>query len=139
MEDRILKIFYGFYEGLAKCRKTVFENPRLNNITLNQIHYLEAIQKLQPAMLNAIAKSMDVACSSATVAITKLIKAGYVTKKESDKDKRAIYVQLTEKGDEIVRAKNEIIKAYIDNVLSQLNDDERETFLGLSEKVIAMF
>jgi DNA-binding MarR family transcriptional regulator len=68
------------------------------DISLNDMHVIEAIGLTQKKNMSTIAKLLEVTVGTLTIAINSLVKKGYVKRVRSAKDRRVVLVSLTEKG-----------------------------------------
>lgn len=67
--------------------------------------------------------------------VTSLIKRGYLTKKRNPADGRSSLVYPTEKAEELKISKRHVETAYYEYLLEALNDEEKENFSMLLNKL----
>ena len=67
--------------------------------------------------------------------VTSLIKRGYLTKKKNPADGRSSLVYPTEKAEELKISKKHVETAYYEYLLEALNDEEKENFSMLLNKL----
>ncbi len=67
--------------------------------------------------------------------VTSLIKRGYLTKKKNPADGRSSLVYPTEKAEELKISKRHVETAYYEYLLEALNDEEKEIFSMLLNKL----
>lgn len=67
--------------------------------------------------------------------VTSLIKRGYLTKKKNPADGRSSLVYPTEKAEELKISKRHVETAYYEYLLEALNDEEKENFSMLLDKL----
>lgn len=67
--------------------------------------------------------------------VTSLIKRGYLTKKKNPADGRSSLVYPTEKAEELKISKRHVETAYYEYLLEALNDEEKENFSMLLNKL----
>ena len=75
---------------------------------------------------------LGVRVSSLNELLSKLEKAGYVTREPSEQDKRVMLVRLTEKG----RSEQQQESFDFNDIFSCLSEDEREAFGGYLDRII---
>ena len=68
------------------------------NISVNDMHIIEAIGTGEPKNMSTVAKLMSVTVGTLTIAINNLVKKGYVSRVRSEEDRRVVLIFLTEKG-----------------------------------------
>lgn len=67
-------------------------------ISINDMHIIDAIGVCDPKNMSTVAKAMSVTVGTLTTAINNLVKKGYVSRVRSPEDKRVVLLSLTEKG-----------------------------------------
>jgi|YelNatPaOPRAMG01_1025707.scaffolds.fasta_scaffold49512_2 DNA-binding MarR family transcriptional regulator len=67
--------------------------------------------------------------STLTAATDVLVKAGYVKRYRTDEDRRAVFIELTEKGNEKANEIEKSMREYVNEKLSVLSDEQFEKLL----------
>ncbi|MCL4407062.1 MAG: MarR family transcriptional regulator [Thermotogae bacterium] len=67
--------------------------------------------------------------STLTAATDVLVKAGYVKRYRTDEDRRAVFIELTEKGNEKAGEIEKSMREYVNEKLSVLSDEQFEKLL----------
>lgn len=96
------------------------------DISVNDMHVIEAIGVENPLPSSVVAKSLDVTMGTLTKAIDGLSDKGYVNRERSTQDKRVVLLSLTEKGEKAFDHHAEFHRNMIKSVISQLSLEERE-------------
>ena len=86
-----------FNETLEIERKYV-EKSEFGDISVNDMHILEAIGTERAKSMSSAAKIVGVTVGTLTIAMNSLVKKGYVMRERSEKDRRVVLVTLSEKG-----------------------------------------
>jgi len=128
-----------FHDALQALRRAV-EAELLqeiqDQITGPQMFMLYYIDQLGPCKLTELAEKLEVKPSAVTVMIDRLEKAGFVERTHDTVDRRAVRVEATPIGREVlekaVAKRNEIIGAY----LSRLGPGEAWQVTALLEKMV---
>lgn len=106
-------------------------------VTGPQLFMLYYIRKHEKCKLTQLADFMCVKPSAITVMIDRLEKPGYVRRLNDPADRRAVLVEITEEGNELLQkallAANETSRAY----LSKLEPNEAALITELLEKMVA--
>ena len=68
------------------------------DLTNNDMHVIEAIGPEEGNNMSSIAKKLNITVGSLTTAMNSLVNKSYVSRSRSEKDRRVVYVKLTEKG-----------------------------------------
>jgi DNA-binding MarR family transcriptional regulator len=124
-------------QSMQDHEEGVIRTSEFANLTLTQIHYLDAIRHFDtPPTVSQVAECMDIAKPTATNAIDRLENDGYVRKVPSADDRRVWHVHLTTKGLRISDLHDQIHQGYAENFEKSLNKEELDVFVVLLNKVI---
>jgi DNA-binding MarR family transcriptional regulator len=124
-------------QSMQDHEEGVIRTSEFANLTLTQIHYLDAIRHFDtPPTVSKVAESLDIAKPTATNAIDRLENDGYVRKVPSADDRRVWYVHLTTKGLRISDLHDQIHQGYAENFERSLNKEELDILVVLLNKVI---
>ena len=94
------------------------------DITNNDMHVIEAIGISTMKNMSTIARALSVTVGTLTISMNSLVKKGYVVRNRSEKDRRVVYISLTEKGRKAYRHHEEFHKEMIDAMTKDLSQDE---------------
>lgn len=106
------------WEGLALITE------EFQDITMNDMHIIEAIGIDQMKNMSMIAKQLRVTVGTLTIAINNLLKKGYVERTRGQKDKRVVFISLSEKGKKAYRHHENFHKDMVDKMLGCLEEEE---------------
>ena len=121
---------------VAQTEETAKEKFDLTGLTLTQMHYLETINLLHNPNLTELASSLKLTKPTVTVAIDKLIDKNYVSKVQSDADRRSAHLHLTEKGKQINQIHELAHKTISDSICQKLNSKEQQLLIVLMNKIL---
>lgn len=133
--EKILLEFIATLDHTLKKQQTA----GFSQLTFSQFQYVDAIATLGEPTVSEVAARLGFSKASATAAINKLTALGFVSKTQSEVDKRVFYVDLTESGRRLVEARARTIQAYVDFVVSALTEDEMRQFEAILGKLVARF
>lgn len=106
------------------------------DISNNDMHVIEAIGIGEGNNMSAIAKKLNVTVGTLTTAMNSLVNKKYVERKRGEKDRRVVYVKLTEKGEAAYRHHENYHMQMTRAILDKLSEDEipvlMKTLDGLS-------
>lgn len=94
------------------------------DITNNDMHIIDVIGVDNKKNMSSIAKELRITVGTLTIAINNLLKKGYVERTRGQKDKRVVYISLSEKGKKAYRHHEQFHKKMVDEMLSNLNEQE---------------
>ena len=107
------------------------------DLTNNDMHVIEAIGTGEGNNMSSIAKKLNITVGSLTTAMNSLVNKSYVMRERSEKDRRVVYVKLTEKGVRAYRHHEDYHRQMTEAILAKLSEDEipvlMKTLDGLSE------
>ena len=69
------------------------------DISNNDMHVIEAIGLGEGGNMSSIARKLNVTVGTLTTAMNSLVNKKYVTRQRSEKDRRVVFVKLTERGE----------------------------------------
>lgn len=104
------------------------EEENEDNLTITESFCLEVIKSLKNATVRDVAKFMRTSQPNAAYKVSNLVKKGYVTKTQSDYDKRTFFLEVTDKYYDYSKKKNQYIDVVVDRVESTCTAEEIETF-----------
>jgi DNA-binding MarR family transcriptional regulator len=107
------------------------------NLSVTQIHYLDAIRHLDAPTISGLAGYMKVANPTATIALDKLEEKGYIQKISSSEDHRVSHVHLTKKGMKISDLHDKIHQGYAEYFENALDKRELDRLVLSLNKVIS--
>ncbi|MCD8362593.1 MAG: MarR family transcriptional regulator [Lachnospiraceae bacterium] len=94
------------------------------DISINDMHILEAIGVGKPKNMSAVAKAISVTVGTLTIAINNLVKKGYVRRVRSEEDKRVVLLSLTGKGRSAYESHAAFHKNMIRTVMEGFEENE---------------
>ncbi|MEE1312751.1 MAG: MarR family transcriptional regulator [Lachnospiraceae bacterium] len=102
------------------------------NISVNDMHIIEAIGIDSPKNMSKIAGILNITVGTLTIAINNLLKKGYVIRKRSEKDRRVVFISLSEAGE---RAYYHHM-AYHQGIVERLTADLSKEEIAVLEKAL---
>jgi DNA-binding MarR family transcriptional regulator len=98
---------------------------KVETLSLPQYHLLEALRDEDELTVGALAEAAGVAPPTATRMLDCLARDGYVERRHSETDRRAVLVSLTPSGRTAVEAAHEQVDAFRRRVFEALDPAER--------------
>ena len=99
------------------------------DITNNDMHIIDVIGIDNRKNMSAIAKQLRITVGTLTIAINNLLKKGYVERTRGQKDKRVVFISLSEKGKKAYRHHENFHKDMVDSMLECLNEEETNAII----------
>jgi DNA-binding MarR family transcriptional regulator len=93
-------------------------------LSMNEIHVLEAIEKVQESSMTNVAKQLHITVGSLTTAINTLYQKNYVIRARDVNDRRKVLIQLTDQARQVLKKHDLFHEKMIDSIFSELNVGE---------------
>lgn len=107
-----------------------------DSITPTQFFLLKLIALQDTCKAADIAHILDISPSAATTILDRLYKSGWIEKKRSEKDRRIVWLTLTDNGKEIL-SKIEVKRIHLlEKQFEALREDELDTVCGVFKKLL---
>jgi len=114
------EVLVRLFNDIMHIEEKALITDEFEDISNNDMHIIEAIGIDEPKNMSSVAKALSVTVGTLTIAINNLVKKGYVNRVRSEKDRRVVYISLTEKGlrafEHHAAFHKEMIKATIDGL-----------------------
>ncbi len=133
INDILVNLFHEIWELEEKAIIT----EEFKDLTNNDMHVIEAIGLGEGNNMSSIARKLNITVGSLTTAMNSLVNKAYVERRRSEKDRRVVYVRLTEKGIKAFHHHEDYHRQMTQAILDKLTEDEIpvlvKTLKGLSE------
>ena len=118
------EILVGLFHEIMDIEEKAIITEEFQDITNNDMHVIEAIGIQEPRNMSSIARALDVTVGTLTISMNSLVKKGYVTRTRSEKDRRVVFIALTEKGKKAYAHHQRFHQEMIEAVLDGLSEEE---------------
>jgi len=118
------------------ARRILFEFFQEVDVTQTQIFTLMTLYEQAPIRLSDLSSKLKVQAPTVTGIIDRLEKSHYVRRIPDTEDRRAINVDLTDKGRKVTKKMRGIIQSKWKDILETLPAVERETYLRILKKMV---
>jgi DNA-binding MarR family transcriptional regulator len=132
--DQFSAAWEAFFRTTRRLRSRAGRLPG-DGLSLPQYHVLEALRGPVERTVGELAEAAGVAAPTATRMLDCLARDGYVTRRHSEVDRRAVLVTLTPEGIEAVEAAHEHVESFRRRVYEALEPDEREHAAALLSRL----
>lgn len=112
------------FKNIMEIEEKWLITPEFKDISVNDMHVVEAIGIKEPKSMSTVAKLMSVTTGTLTKSMDGLSDKGYVSRERGKKDKRVVFVSLTEKGRRAYRHHEKFHRNMIDNIKVGISDHE---------------
>lgn len=133
--EGIVSIISKLSQNLGEMEELAREQLNIKELSTAQMHYLEVINEMSNPNITELATEMRLTKPTVTVALDKLIQKGYVTKIQSDEDRRSSHLHLTKKGMQINQMHEHAHTQFVELMQETLEPKELEELTVLLEKL----
>ncbi|MFV0350876.1 MAG: MarR family winged helix-turn-helix transcriptional regulator [Oscillospiraceae bacterium] len=138
LENNLNNLLVKVYRSLEKLESGMLRASKNINLSINEIHMLEAIEMSSQegsASISDISAYLDISLPSVTLAVNKLVSKGYVTKERCGEDGRVVRVVLTREGHRAEHAHRYFHRSMVRSVTKELTETERNALLKGVQKL----
>lgn len=133
--DIYVERFHSAMESLKRKMIQEFSSRLEFGLTPPQFFMLRMIQDKGPCKATVLADELEVKPSAITVMIDRLVNHGLVERAQDETDRRAYFIRLTEKGQQVLADMNAIRKEIASRYFTKIDSEEAEQFLRTLEKL----
>jgi len=103
-------------------------------ITAEQYSVLTAMEDLdEPVRATDIARRLGHKVNSVSMLVDRMVKAGLITRERDLTDRRAVRLSMTSKGKRALEQATPAVSKLIEDLLSPLSHEDKDTLIGLME------
>jgi len=125
LNDLLVKLF----NNILTYEERALITEEFNDISLNDMHVIEAIGIEQRRNMSSIARSLEVTVGTLTIAMNNLVKKGYVKRTRSAKDRRVVLVSLSEKGEKAYNHHMVYHEKMIEEIMQRLKGEKLDVLI----------
>ncbi len=126
-------------EFQLKITRVIAMATEREKISVAQFRVLLALSNLGPSPMNRLAKTLRVTTPAITHFVDKLEKNKVLNRAANPKDRRSFVIQLTPKGEAILKATQGKLIKMITDVFIHFSEAEQNTVLTVYKKMIEKF
>ena len=109
--------------------KKAIITEEFKDLSNNDMHVIEAVGLGEGKNMTSIARELKITVGSLTTAMNSLVKKQYVERYRSKKDRRVVFVKLTDKGVRAYQHHEEYHRQMSQAILDRLDDEEISVLL----------
>lgn len=133
------ELFVQLFHDILIIEEKALKKGEHLNLTINDIHVIEAIGDGVPKNMSSVAKSLRVTMGTLTISVNSLVKKGYVDRVRSEEDRRVVLVSLTETGRRAYREHKRFHEQMIEGITGRLDPEESKVLAGALTNMIRFF
>ncbi len=128
--ERIAQLYPVIMRVMGRIRSIVHEGM---DLTYNQYKMLLTIYDKGSCPLNLLARELQIAMSSASEMVDRLVNLGFVYRAVDEENRRQVVIFTTEKGEELIRELRRGIVANYRTLLDKLPEQDQERLVKAFE------
>ncbi|SHJ48781.1 DNA-binding transcriptional regulator, MarR family [Dethiosulfatibacter aminovorans DSM 17477] len=113
----------------SKLNHSIKNEFKDTGLTVPQIMVLKTLSNGNRLKISEISKEMNLVNSTVSGIIDRLEKQDIVKRIRSEEDRRIVYIELSEKGNEIIKNHRAIINNFFNDTFGNLGNEEINTIL----------
>ena len=138
--DRTLNtLLVTLFREIMDIEQDALISGEFTDITVNDMHVIEAIDLGEPRPSSVVAKKLAVTMGTLTKSIDRLTRTGYVLRMRSEEDKRLVLLSLTEKGGRAYAHHQKFHEDMIQSAMGQFNQQEADILINSLKGLVEYF
>jgi len=124
---------------IENVKKLFFPEEWINldlKFSKSEIFALLFLDKRHEVTMTELVEYINSPMSTATGIVDRLVRNGYVKRDRSETDRRIVILKLTEEGNRFIKNLKDIISQYLDMVLNDLTEEEKEFLAHIVIKIV---
>lgn len=127
------------FNEIWKIEEDALTTGDFADMTSNDMHIIEAIGLGDGRNMSTIAKKLNITVGSLTTSMNSLVNRKYVVRERSEQDRRVVYIQLTEKGEQAFHHHAKFHEKMTDAVVNRLEEKELEVLVKTLDELSHFF
>ena len=132
-------ILVNLFNEILGIEEKAMTSSEFRDISVNDMHILEAVGTEEPRSMSSVAKSLSVTVGTLTIAMNNLVKKGYVNRARSEEDRRVVLISLSEKGEKAYYHHQKFHDDMIQAIMTDLDETQMDALTQALNKLRAFF
>ena len=120
------EVLVKLFRNIITIEERAIKTGEYKELTVNDMHVIEAIDIYAPKSMTTVAKSLTVTTGTLTISVNGLVKKGYVERTRSEEDRRVVLISLTEKGRRAYAQHRHFHQEMIEAIVEGLSEQEQQ-------------
>lgn len=131
LAEKLVRIF----ENVLLTEEKALSKGYFSDLSIAEMHALDAIGPYEARTMSETASTLGVTTGTLTVAIDRLVKKGYVTRKRDENDRRIVRVSLTRNGKLACRIHSKFHTVLAKRILEPYSSDEQHVLIKMVSEI----
>ena len=132
-------VLVNLFNEILGIEEKALTSSEFRDISVNDMHILEAVGTEEPRSMSSVAKSLSVTVGTLTIAMNNLVKKGYVNRARSEEDRRVVLISLSEKGEKAYYHHQKFHDDMIQAIMTDLDETQMDALTQALNKLRAFF
>ena len=128
-------ILVNLFNVILGIEEKALTSSEFRDISVNDMHILEAVGTEEPRSMSSVAKSLSVTVGTLTIAMNNLVKKGYVNRARSEEDRRVVLISLSEKGEKAYYHHQKFHDDMIQAIMTDLDETQMDALTQALNKL----
>ncbi|MBE6050649.1 MAG: MarR family transcriptional regulator [Clostridium sp.] len=137
--DLLNELLVRLFNDVLQIEEDTLRSGPLSDLSITELHAIETIGMYDERTMSDVAHDLEITVGSLTTAVNKLIKKDYVERKRIEEDRRVVLIKLTKKGKLAYRLHEKFHHDMINEVISELTNEEQNILVSALEKLNSFF
>lgn len=141
-KEKLNGFFVAVFNQILAWEDQSLRSINKTDISVREMHIIEAVSILEKIKKNTmanIAKVLSISPGSLTTAVNALVKKEYLSRRHSESDRRVVFVNPTEKGNEVNKQHKKFHNEMIDFISEVISEGEFDIILKALERLEMFF
>lgn len=108
-------------------------------LSMTEVHVLEAIKNTEDPTMGNVANKLRITMGTLTTSVNVLVKKEYVSRYRDEKDRRKVYLKLTDQAKNVMIIHDEFHEEMVTSLLKDLNLEKDKILLKSLENISNYF
>lgn len=132
-KDKLNDLVVDLFHGISYEEEKAVITEEFKDISNKDLHIIDAIGMEKPRNMSSIAKDLNITVGTLTIAINNLLKKGYVKRKRGERDRRVVYISLSQKGKKAYKHHRDFHHKMMEGLLLPLNNEEEKMLIRVMQ------
>ena len=132
-------ILVNLFNEILGIEEKALTSSEFRDISVNDMHILEAVGTEEPRSMSSVAKSLSVTVGTLTIAMNNLVKKGYVNRARSEEDRRVVLISLSVNGEKAYYHHQKFHDDMIQAIMTDLDETQMDALTQALNKLRAFF
>ena len=138
LDEILIEMLARAYSGIIYNEERILKDMLGDTLSIKEMHTMEVIYSTMRNKQNtagSIARKLGITLGTCTTNIDRLIAKGLVSKIKNDKDRRVVYIELTDKGIQSYLKHVAMHKKIITGAINKLSSSEKVALFNAINKL----